>query len=664
MAAPGDGPGKWWWRSVADGGAQDVKRKGGRQTTCNQATSQLQEDEQGGNEQWSGINKNVLAPRIEPGELLLQPLASDQGTNSSNKGRGDAPVVGNTPPRCDPGFNTIRSRGDGSGLGFAVSSAHANFTGSSIVSHREDDFFNQPGFGDGVASLNLCAGPYVDAEAEAWESGTCLEVTSDAGAVGSWGRSGVEIQEGRTAAPGGVKVLAKVMTFGASLRVAMKQLPAPKRQRGGEMNRALRKMIEAAGAAKRSYSLKEADGCKMIKVNQMSTSVAAVGAKARKLSCQLSEQNGAMKVAASLQGATEELSIFYKDPQGDIQGPVIRVDIIDWFEAGFFSTVSLSQSGQQTVFEQRQRSGGAMGKEIEVNLLPRLETLSVKCQLKCMSLIQQIIVYQSSVLRVCNARSTRNKKLHLWGQLSRALGPTTVHGLHSAVQSSSWESQFGLVPAVSTDLSVQGVFSKIDQPLPGNLACKLFHPGLFDLHHYLVLQPFSIYIRDFFKQASSDAAAPATTAPATSSNRRVSEEQLDLPWQTTSTDEMWIPGVWEVNESDQFVPRKAPIAIPAYTSVFQLEVPCVELQGGEVDNVVNVFDPSILQLEHNISVISLSSTESGTMLPAKLVTGIQGLQHHVTLRDITIFQLLQKSKSMRMLYRCTKSKADQNRKLL
>ncbi|CAK9238290.1 unnamed protein product [Sphagnum troendelagicum] len=335
MAAPGDGPGKWWWRSVADGGAQDVKRKGGRQTTCNQATSQLQEDEQGGNEQWSGINKNVLAPRIEPGELLLQPLASDQGTNSSNKGRGDAPVVGNTPPRCDPGFNTIRSRGDGSGLGFAVSSAHANFTGSSIVSHRsavaysigapplidnsdpdegqvgrnsflfrysrlkavlegiqngnivssgamrsvgpnpnrdfcgkkdivfdchrEDDFFNQPGFGDGVASLNLCAGPYVDAEAEAWESGTCLEVTSDAGelstvnvaAVGSWGRSGVEIQEGRTAAPGGVKVLAKVMTFGASLRVAMKQLPAPKRQRGGEMNRALRKMIEAAGAAKR-----------------------------------------------------------------------------------------------------------------------------------------------------------------------------------------------------------------------------------------------------------------------------------------------------------------------------------------------------------------------------------------------------------------------------
>ncbi|CAK9882952.1 unnamed protein product [Sphagnum jensenii] len=297
----------------------------------------------------------------------------------------------------------------------------------------------------------------------------------------------------------------------------------------------------------------------------MSTSVAAVGAKARKLSCQLSEQNGAMKVAASLQGATEELSIFYKDPQGDIQGPVMRVDIIDWFEAGFFST------------------GWWMPQRlllVGIQEFPRskLQALEVKCQMSTeMDVSQQIIVYQSSVLRVCNARSMRNKKLHLWGQLSRALGPTMVHDLHSAVQSSSWESQFGLVPAVSTDLSVQGVFSKIDQPLPGNLACKL-----------------------------------------------------------------------QSNPS----------------GVFQSEVPCVELQGGEVDNVVNVFDPSILQLEHNISVISQSSTESGTMLPAKLVTGIQGLNHHAKLRDITIFQLLQKSKSMRMLYRCTKSKADQNRKLL
>jgi hypothetical protein len=23
MAAPGDGPGKWWWRSVVDGGTQE-----------------------------------------------------------------------------------------------------------------------------------------------------------------------------------------------------------------------------------------------------------------------------------------------------------------------------------------------------------------------------------------------------------------------------------------------------------------------------------------------------------------------------------------------------------------------------------------------------------------------------------------------------------------
>ncbi len=61
--------------------------------------------------------------------------------------------------------------------------------GEDIVSdcHREDDFFNQPGFsngivhiGDGVASYKLCAARYSGAEAETWETGTCLEVTLDA----------------------------------------------------------------------------------------------------------------------------------------------------------------------------------------------------------------------------------------------------------------------------------------------------------------------------------------------------------------------------------------------------------------------------------------------------------------------------------------------------
>ncbi|KAH0462854.1 hypothetical protein IEQ34_010429 [Dendrobium chrysotoxum] len=32
----------------------------------------------------------------------------------------------------------------------------------------------------------------------------------------------------------------------------------------------------------------------------------------------------------------EELSLFYRDPQGDIQGPFLGVDIISWFEQGFF----------------------------------------------------------------------------------------------------------------------------------------------------------------------------------------------------------------------------------------------------------------------------------------------------------------------------------------
>lgn len=32
----------------------------------------------------------------------------------------------------------------------------------------------------------------------------------------------------------------------------------------------------------------------------------------------------------------EEMSLFYTDPQGDVQGPFMGLDIIGWFEAGFF----------------------------------------------------------------------------------------------------------------------------------------------------------------------------------------------------------------------------------------------------------------------------------------------------------------------------------------
>jgi hypothetical protein len=56
---------------------------------------------------------------------------------------------------------------------------------------------------------------------------------------------------------------------------------------------------------------------------------------------------------------------------------------------------------------------------------------------------------------------------------TEALGPTMVHGIHSAAQSSSWPSRSGLLPAMQTGLPVQGVFSKIDQPLPGDLARKV-----------------------------------------------------------------------------------------------------------------------------------------------------------------------------------------------
>ncbi|KAK4765120.1 hypothetical protein SAY86_026210, partial [Trapa natans] len=49
----------------------------------------------------------------------------------------------------------------------------------------------------------------------------------------------------------------------------------------------------------------------------------------------------------------EEMSLFYLDPQGEIQGPFLGVDIISWFEQGFFGTdllVRLADAPEGTPF--------------------------------------------------------------------------------------------------------------------------------------------------------------------------------------------------------------------------------------------------------------------------------------------------------------------------
>eukprot|EP00250_Pteridium_aquilinum_P006220 c16183_g1_i2 orf=183-5522(-) len=53
--------------------------------------------------------------------------------------------------------------------------------------------------------------------------------------------------------------------------------------------------------------------------------------------------------------AAEELSLFYIDPQGEVQGPFPGADIIDWFKAGFFDTdllVRIADSPEGTPFSQ------------------------------------------------------------------------------------------------------------------------------------------------------------------------------------------------------------------------------------------------------------------------------------------------------------------------
>ncbi|CAN5966364.1 unnamed protein product [Sphagnum jensenii] len=1026
---------------------------GGRQTTSNQATSQLQEDQQGGNEQWSDINKNVLAPGREPGELLLRPLASDQGTNSSNReatfdnrrdskwssswgpderdkefrwsresklvsdapdkevvnsggyqprrptspritkefdrererdrlqnfggrgdhawrpqsiasrGRGDAPVVGGTPPRSAPGFNNLRSRGDDSGLGFAVNRGRANSTGSGMVLHgsasacsigapplidnldpdegqvgRNSSVFRYsrikvlevyrklgslPSVGSCPNGLSMVqqlmqddaleplAFSIPDVEEEALLEGIQNGDIVNSGAMHSVGpkeanpnrdlcknlnqrnhqgcgshgqlgeewsgdsgredstrrREGSGQSDGIWCKPKGdneavtnpkeTKRWRNEQSIERDDRSSWRRKEVLLPERGGWMqnDKVNSRHLEERNVTERhnlSHSLTGVETGNLNKSLSLSTqsksdittSVAAVGSEARKPSCQLPESNGATKVVAPPQRAPEDLSIFYKDPQGDIQGPFMGVDIIEWFDAGFFSTdllvrladslegtpfvplghlmphlrpkprpppgfvsskkseeiykaaltngdgVGLSHYGQQTAFEQKQRSGGVKEKDLEVNLLPRLETLRLvdatestfggdskvfskqtpgtgreaenlfglsegASTAKTNDLMDQDFRMQRQMSSEMDVSDPANQSLSKLSPQSlqyqeceeqkaslvgttEALGPTMVHGLHSAAQSSSWQkppthggvvrpnhlqqqlellelqrllqfrdlhpSQPGLPLQHQSEYLKLPFASPLQQQHGSSIARpdheQLLHPGLFNLHHHPVLQPPPPTSGTVFgellqmQQHQRQQLLPQVLTgepvryrpiltpsqslhvhhhPSDSGPRGdglfdqplVVQQQAEAlrmgspgqPQSPQDVHEMRIPGVWEVNESDQFVPRKAPSADPASNStqqqqlrlpeqglhhqlnfyqspehlqsipsgVFQLDVQN-ELQGGEVDNLVNMVNPSILQLEQNISVISLSSTESGTMVPAKLVTGIQ--EHH------------------------------------
>ncbi|GMH02254.1 hypothetical protein Nepgr_004093 [Nepenthes gracilis] len=90
----------------------------------------------------------------------------------------------------------------------------------------------------------------------------------------------------------------------------------------------------------------------------------------------------------------EELTLYYRDPQGEIQGPFLGVDIISWFEQGFFGTdlpVRLADTPEVTPFQELgdvmphlkagygyggssdlsskiEQSAGALGGKLEKNL--------------------------------------------------------------------------------------------------------------------------------------------------------------------------------------------------------------------------------------------------------------------------------------------------------
>lgn len=84
----------------------------------------------------------------------------------------------------------------------------------------------------------------------------------------------------------------------------------------------------------------------------------------------------------------EELSLYYLDPQGEIQGPFLGIDIIRWFEQGYYGTellVCLSDAPVGSPFQEladvmphlRNRSRSVSGGNLVTNLEPSDVTGSI-----------------------------------------------------------------------------------------------------------------------------------------------------------------------------------------------------------------------------------------------------------------------------------------------
>ncbi|XP_041003631.1 protein ESSENTIAL FOR POTEXVIRUS ACCUMULATION 1-like [Juglans microcarpa x Juglans regia] len=84
----------------------------------------------------------------------------------------------------------------------------------------------------------------------------------------------------------------------------------------------------------------------------------------------------------------EELSLYYLDPQGEIQGPFLGIDIIRWFEQGYYGTellVCLSDAPVGSPFQEladimphlRNRSRSASGSNLVTHLEPSDATGSI-----------------------------------------------------------------------------------------------------------------------------------------------------------------------------------------------------------------------------------------------------------------------------------------------
>ncbi|CAK9211706.1 unnamed protein product [Sphagnum troendelagicum] len=313
----------------------------------------------------------------------------------ASRGRGEGPPSGATPPKMAPGFGIGRGRGDPTGLGFSVGRGRANFTGilqgpplsspigaSSLLDKWNGggddnnafqyprakllDIYRKVGalssfakYPDGFIEVQLLTQSKVseplafitpDMEEEVVLEGIRRGEIVSSGAVHSAiSKEGILNKGPREDYGRDVGVISRDEISrrheGAGRSDGDWRKPKPadqssRSERGTAIqdDRSSRTGEEILSNETDTHTTKEA----LLLVEPEFSAPSSMTGEVLGTHVSISTGSDSTnvpkeKVTESQQVPYEELSLFYTDPQGEVQGPFTGADIVGWFEGGFFN---------------------------------------------------------------------------------------------------------------------------------------------------------------------------------------------------------------------------------------------------------------------------------------------------------------------------------------